>query len=164
MTSKPSLESYGLQASVDELKIAISKARTKYYPSRQRLTLPAQPGQKSGSPLLDGKPLSEYSLSDGSTIVFKDLGTQVRRAASRLGSGHKKQPHITQKCYRSAGPQFSFGNTLVPWQCIPFSTSFLRYYTLESSEVHQWLSLLHAKCALLFSTLHNLSVELSIVC
>lgn len=68
----------GLQATVDDLKIAISKAISKYYPSRQRLTLPPQAGQKSGSPLVDGKALSEYSLSDGSTIVFKDLGTQAK--------------------------------------------------------------------------------------
>jgi len=67
----------GLQATVDDLKQAISQANPKYYPSRQRLTLPPQTGQKSGSPLVDGKLLSEYSLSGGSKVVFKDLGTQA---------------------------------------------------------------------------------------
>ncbi len=67
----------GLQATVDDLKQAISQANPKYYPSRQRLTLPPQTGQKSGSPLVDGKLLSEYSLSGDSKVVFKDLGTQA---------------------------------------------------------------------------------------
>ncbi|KAL3156940.1 hypothetical protein ABBQ38_001199 [Trebouxia sp. C0009 RCD-2024] len=65
------------QASVEDLKAAISKANPKYYPSRQRLTLPPEPGQRSGNPLLDGKTLTEYNLTNGSTVVFKDLGTQV---------------------------------------------------------------------------------------
>ncbi|DBA68491.1 hypothetical protein WJX79_009354 [Trebouxia sp. C0005] len=65
------------KATVNDLKQAISQANPKYYPSRQRLTLPPQTGQKSGSPLVDGKLLSEYSLSEGSKVVFKDLGTQV---------------------------------------------------------------------------------------
>lgn len=66
-----------LQASVEDLKAAISKANTKYYPSRQRLTLLPEPGQRSGNPLLDGKLLTEYNLTNGSTVVFKDLGTQA---------------------------------------------------------------------------------------
>ncbi|DBA92225.1 hypothetical protein WJX77_000065 [Trebouxia sp. C0004] len=65
------------KATVDDLKHAISQSNPKYYPSRQRLTLPPQIGQKSGSPLVDGKLLSEYSLCGGSKVVFKDLGTQV---------------------------------------------------------------------------------------
>lgn len=71
------VDTVGLQATVDDLKQAISQANSKYYPSRQRLTLPPQTGQKSGSPLVDGKLLSEYSLSGGSKIIFKDLGTQA---------------------------------------------------------------------------------------
>lgn len=67
------------QASVDDLKAAISKANSKYYPSRQRLTLPPEPGQRSGNPLLDGKALSEYKLTDGSMVLFKDLGTQASK-------------------------------------------------------------------------------------
>lgn len=67
------------QASVEDLKAAIGKANPKYYPSRQRLTLPPEPGQRSGNPLLDGKKLTEYNLTNGSTVVFKDLGTQARR-------------------------------------------------------------------------------------
>ena len=65
------------QASVEDLKAAISKANAKYYPSRQRLTLPPGPGQRSGDPLLAGKVLSDYNLTDGSTVIFKDLGTQA---------------------------------------------------------------------------------------
>lgn len=65
------------KASVDDLKQAISKAKPKYYPSRQRLTLTPDPGQRSGTALLDGKLLSEYGLSDRSVVIFKDLGTQV---------------------------------------------------------------------------------------
>ena len=65
------------QASVEDLKTAISRANAKYYPSRQRLTLPAEPGQRSGNPLLDGNALSDYNLTDGSTVIFKDLGTQA---------------------------------------------------------------------------------------
>ena len=62
---------------MEDLKAAISKANPKYYPSRQRLTLPAEPGQRSGSPLLDGKALTDYKLTDRSTVIFKDLGTQA---------------------------------------------------------------------------------------
>lgn len=65
------------KATVDELKQAISQANPKYYASRQRLTLPPQTGQRSGSTLVDGRLLSEYSLSGGSKVVFKDLGAQV---------------------------------------------------------------------------------------
>lgn len=65
------------QASVEDLKTAISKANAKYYPSRQRLTLPPEPGQRSGNPLLDGKALTDYNLTAGSTVIFKDLGTQA---------------------------------------------------------------------------------------
>lgn len=50
----------------------------KYYPARQRLTLPAKEGQKSGEVLKDSSRLSEYGLSNGSVVLFKDLGTQVR--------------------------------------------------------------------------------------
>ena len=64
------------QASVKDLKAAISQANAKYYPSRQRLTLPPEPGQRSGNPLLDGRVLSDYNLTQGSTVIFKDLGTQ----------------------------------------------------------------------------------------
>jgi very-long-chain enoyl-CoA reductase len=49
----------------------------KYYPSRQRLTLPPKEGQKSGEALKDGSKLSDYKLASGSVIQFKDLGPQV---------------------------------------------------------------------------------------
>lgn len=73
-----------LQASVDTLKATISKSHPKLYSSRQRLTLPPQPGQRSGTALVDGKPLKEYGLSDGSTVFFKDLGTQVCQIDLRI--------------------------------------------------------------------------------
>lgn len=66
-----------MQASVDHLKTAITKSHPKLYSSRQRLTLPPQPGQRSGAALADGKALQEYGLVDGSVVFFKDLGTQV---------------------------------------------------------------------------------------
>lgn len=82
------------QASVEDLKAAISKANPKYYPSRQRLTLPPEPGQRSGNPLLDGKTLTEYNLTNGSTVVFKDLGTQARRThCYRCSTDTGWQPH-----------------------------------------------------------------------
>lgn len=55
-------------------------AAKKYYPSRQRLTLPLQPG-KGGKPVVlsPKASLSEYcEKGSGSlTVVFKDLGPQV---------------------------------------------------------------------------------------
>lgn len=52
----------------------------KFYPSRQRLTLPLPPGSKQRATLLDyKKSLKEYSdgNSGNLTVVFKDLGPQV---------------------------------------------------------------------------------------
>lgn len=65
------------QATVDDLKQRFSEQRRKYYPSRQRFTLPPAEGQRSGAALEAGKRLSEYGLVDGSVLVFKDLGPQV---------------------------------------------------------------------------------------
>ena len=104
------------QASVEDLKAAISKANAKYYPSRQRLTLTPEPGQRSGSPLLDGKALSEYNLTDGSTVIFKDLGTQASRTELHAAYNWNVSAAIftLHTHCRSAGQQSFFGNTVVP--------------------------------------------------
>ncbi|KAL3579162.1 hypothetical protein D5086_020666 [Populus alba] len=67
-------------ATVADLQEAIHKRTKKFYPSRQRLTLPLPPGSKERPVVLSYKKnLKEYS--DGNlgnlTVVFKDLGPQV---------------------------------------------------------------------------------------
>jgi hypothetical protein len=69
---------HALQDTVTELKKKYHAVAKKYYPERQRLTLPAKPGQKSGDVLKDDSTLSSYGLTNGSVVQFKDLGTQVR--------------------------------------------------------------------------------------
>ncbi|KNA25286.1 hypothetical protein SOVF_007940 [Spinacia oleracea] len=67
-------------ATVADLQEAIHKKTKKFYPSRQRLTLPVQPGSKAKPTVLNSKKsLKEYSDGNSNTItvVFKDLGTQV---------------------------------------------------------------------------------------
>lgn len=64
-------------ATVAELKKKIHKSKSKYYPARQRLTLPPAPGAKSGDVLKDGATLEALGLKDGSVVLFKDLGTQI---------------------------------------------------------------------------------------
>ena len=63
------------------MKAAFHKSKRKYYPTRQRFTLPVPPGappKTRGTPLTQGKSLSkDYGLADGSIVVFKDLGPQV---------------------------------------------------------------------------------------
>ena len=74
----PSVEpAWTLQATVDDLCICFHKAKRKYYPSRQRFTLPPADGAKRGTPLVSGKLLKDYDLQGGSVLVFKDLGPQV---------------------------------------------------------------------------------------
>lgn len=71
-----------------ELKKRYHKLAPKYYPARQRLTLPPKEGQKSGEVLKDGSKLSECGLTNGSVVQFKDLGTQVGvvwQASARFG-------------------------------------------------------------------------------
>ncbi|KAL9316103.1 hypothetical protein ACSQ67_017104 [Phaseolus vulgaris] len=66
-------------ATVADLQEAIHK-QTKKYPSRQRLTLPVQPGSKERPVVLNyKKSLQDYTSgnSDSLTVVFKDLGPQV---------------------------------------------------------------------------------------
>ena len=68
-------------ATVDDLKAAFHAAKPKFYPSRQRFTLPVPhgaPPKTRGVALENGKSLSkDLGLNAGDTVVFKDLGTQV---------------------------------------------------------------------------------------
>ncbi|KAK3232172.1 hypothetical protein Dsin_004053 [Dipteronia sinensis] len=67
-------------ATVAELQEAIHKRTKKFYPSRQRLTLPLPPGSKERPTVLHyKKSLKEYfdGNSGNLTVVFKDLGPQV---------------------------------------------------------------------------------------
>jgi very-long-chain enoyl-CoA reductase len=67
-------------ATVADLQEAIYKRTKKYYPSRQRLTLPLQPGSKDKSTVLQQKKnLKDYTdgNTDTLTVIFKDLGPQV---------------------------------------------------------------------------------------
>lgn len=65
-----------LQATVEDVKQALHRAKPKLYPSRQRLTLPAEEGQKPLA-LESGKKLSDYAIDSSTTVTFKDLGAQV---------------------------------------------------------------------------------------
>ena len=68
-------------ATTDDLKAAFHKAKPKFYPTRQRFTLPVPEGappKTRGVPLDAGKSLSkDHGLKNGDTVVFKDLGPQV---------------------------------------------------------------------------------------
>ncbi|KAI3953108.1 hypothetical protein MKW98_020303 [Papaver atlanticum] len=67
-------------ATVSDLQEAIHARTKKYYPSRQRLTLPLSPGSKDKPTVLNSKTdLSDYcdTKKDNLTVVFKDLGPQV---------------------------------------------------------------------------------------
>ncbi|XP_047332333.1 very-long-chain enoyl-CoA reductase [Impatiens glandulifera] len=68
-------------ATVADLQDAIYRRTKKYYPSRQRLTLPLAAGLKEKPIVLQNKKsLKEYTKegqSDELTVVFKDLGTQI---------------------------------------------------------------------------------------
>ena len=66
-----------MQATVEELNDALYTKRKTLYPSRQRFTLPLKPGEKKPVALAPGKKLSDYDLSTGSVLHFKDLGPQV---------------------------------------------------------------------------------------
>lgn len=74
-----------------ELKKKIHALKPKFYPSRQRLTLPPKAGAKSGEALRDSATIESLGLKDGAVVHFKDLGTQVRcavaaaRGATALG-------------------------------------------------------------------------------
>ncbi|CAA7060347.1 unnamed protein product [Microthlaspi erraticum] len=67
-------------ATVADLQEAFHKRAKKFYPSRQRLTLPVAPGTKDKPVVLNSKKsLKEYTDGNSSslTVVFKDLGPQV---------------------------------------------------------------------------------------
>jgi hypothetical protein len=66
-----------LQATVDDLKAAFAAAKPKFYPSRQRFTLPLQPGERKPVALASGKKLSDFGVRDGTELTFKDLGPQI---------------------------------------------------------------------------------------
>ena len=67
-----------VQATVEDLKAAFSNAKPKYYVSRQRFTIQSTADAPGSVPLTaDSKQLSEYGVSDGATLLFKDLGPQV---------------------------------------------------------------------------------------
>jgi len=61
-------------SSVKQLKQALAKKHSKYYPERQRLVL----SQERGAPALqDSQKLNELGLKEGSIVYFKDLGPQI---------------------------------------------------------------------------------------
>lgn len=68
-------------ATVDDLKAAFHAAKRKFYPTRQRFTLPVPEGappKTRGVALESGKSLGkDHGLKNGDTVVFKDLGPQV---------------------------------------------------------------------------------------
>jgi len=69
-----------MQSTVAQLKKKIHALKPKLYPARQRLTLQPAAGAKSGEVLKDNATLESVGLKDGSVVLFKDLGTQVRAA------------------------------------------------------------------------------------
>lgn len=81
------------QASVSDFKKKFHGLKKAYYPSRQRFTLPAPEGARSGAALEDGKRLGDYALADGSVLIFKDLGPQVR-ASSCAGMCPRMHAHV----------------------------------------------------------------------
>ncbi|KAM3688873.1 hypothetical protein ACJW31_09G003800 [Castanea mollissima] len=67
-------------ATVIDLQEAIHRRCKKYYPSRQRITLPVQPGSKVRPVVLNPKKkIEDYydGKSDHLTVILKDLGPQV---------------------------------------------------------------------------------------
>ena len=70
------------QATVEDLQQALFRGKPKLYPSRQRLTLPAEEGQKKPRVLEPGKKLSDYAITATTRVTFKDLGPQVRLSAA----------------------------------------------------------------------------------
>ncbi|CAI7831253.1 unnamed protein product, partial [Closterium sp. NIES-54] len=64
-------------ASVTDLQKALHKTNKKWYPARQRFTLPA-PASGAKPVVLDAKKrLAEYSTGTTLDVVFKDLGPQI---------------------------------------------------------------------------------------
>uniref|UniRef100_A0A7I4CVA5 Ubiquitin-like domain-containing protein n=1 Tax=Physcomitrium patens TaxID=3218 RepID=A0A7I4CVA5_PHYPA len=65
------------EATLEDLKKAIHSRNRKYYPERQRITLPLPPGQSRPTPVDEAKKLRDQLASDSPQVVFKDLGPQV---------------------------------------------------------------------------------------
>ncbi|PNH05191.1 Trans-2,3-enoyl-CoA reductase [Tetrabaena socialis] len=65
------------EATVSELKRKFQSYSRKYYPARQRFSLPVKAGEKRGVVLEDGKRLADYGLAEGGRVDFKDLGPQI---------------------------------------------------------------------------------------
>jgi len=61
-------------ATVEELKQKFYEKNKKFYPERQRFTLPSDGG--APKVVREGTKLSEYNLKDGDSLIFKDLGVQ----------------------------------------------------------------------------------------
>lgn len=158
-----------LQATVEELRARFAELKPRYYPSRQRFTLPPREGARSGEALADGKRLvADYGLADGSVLHFKDLGPQVgagrwcpgRAPVYRLRGGHLLSPlqsalppssrrrsalaWHTPLRHRLATPPFSFGSTSDLCWSTPPSTSCPTCSTLGSSARAVSPALLHA--------------------
>ncbi|WCJ19605.1 Very-long-chain enoyl-CoA reductase [Euphorbia peplus] len=71
-------------ATVADLQEAIHKRTKRFYPSRQRLTLPLPSGSNDRSVVLSSrKSLKDYTGGNATnlTIVFKDLGPQIQGGA-----------------------------------------------------------------------------------
>lgn len=60
-----------------DLARAFAELKPKYYPSRQRWTLPPKEGARSGEVLPPSAPLADHGVADGGALVFKDLGPQI---------------------------------------------------------------------------------------
>jgi very-long-chain enoyl-CoA reductase len=86
------------QATVAEFKKAFHAEKRKYYPSRQRFTLPPKQGEARGQALEEGKRVSDYNLAEGSVLQFKDLGPQVRARIVRLAEGTNKRTDELTGC------------------------------------------------------------------
>lgn len=68
-----------MQDTVLELKKRFQRLNRGLRVERQRFTLPLPPGQKAATVLdTEERRLSSYNLTNGSVLVFKDLGPQAR--------------------------------------------------------------------------------------
>ena len=77
-----------MQGTVEDLKRAFHKAKPQFYPSRQRFTFPLKTGEKKATALADGKKLSDFDVKDGTVLIFKDLGPQVRMLHNATSRRH----------------------------------------------------------------------------
>ena len=66
-----------IQATVEDLQVALHSKKKSLHPARQRFTLPLRYGEKKAVALTPGKRLSDFGIANGSILTFKDLGPQV---------------------------------------------------------------------------------------